>query len=321
MQQKKKPTGLGKGLDALLPTINYTGQGFTIESDEHQESSTYEIEISKIVFNPYQPRKDFDVAALDDLKRSIIEHGIIQPITVRNAVSGYELISGERRMRAAIAAGFLKIPAYVLENVTDLQMLEMALIENVQRENLNPIETANGYQRLIEECNLTQEEVSKKIGKDRSTITNFLRLLKLPDKIQESLRKRELTMGHARTLLAVSDTSNMLPAWHRIIEEGLSVRATESLVKDIESGRVEFSRSGKLIETKEKVKKKDLKDTLSAETKAQLEDDESRLRHIYSTQVRVIPKSEYSGVIEFDFYTIDEYERIMDLFNSVKSSK
>ncbi len=173
--QQKKNTGLGKGLGALLPSIEFSDHGFKFHDEEEPSSKLTEIEISKIVHNPYQPRKEFEPQALDDLKNSILEHGVIQPITVRRAVNGYELIFGERRLRAATAAGLVKIPAYIRENVSDIDMLELALIENVQREDLNAIEIASSYQRLIEECNYTQEQVARKVGKDRTTVTNFIR--------------------------------------------------------------------------------------------------------------------------------------------------
>jgi len=219
---KKTPTGLGKGLGALLPSIEFSNKGFRIKPEDangkekDREQALPFIEVSKIRANPYQPRKDFDEQALEDLKNSILEHGVIQPVTVRRIVDGFELIAGERRFRASKEAGLEKIPAYIIDIEEGSASLEIALIENVQRENLNPIEIANGYQRLIEECGLTQEQLSVKVGKDRTTITNFLRLLRLPEKIQESVRMKELSMGHARALLGVSQAGNMLWAWKEI---------------------------------------------------------------------------------------------------------
>jgi ParB family transcriptional regulator, chromosome partitioning protein len=319
MTQKKQITGLGKGLGALLPSIEFSDKGFKFTDNEAPAERLIDIEISKIVYNPYQPRKDFDEQALKDLKNSIIEHGVIQPITVRRSVNGYELIAGERRLRATEAAGFTKIPAFIMDIVSDIQMLEIALIENVQRENLNPIEIASGYQRLIEECQLTQEEVAKKVGKDRSTVTNFLRLLRLPDIVQESLRKKEISMGHARTLLALSVTENIFHVWHEICESGLSVRATETLVKDVEIGKIRFGKDGRIFHSKhEKTTRKSEKKNVDPEIAAQLEENENQLRHIYGTQVRISPKSEYSGSIEFEFYTIDDFSRLIDLFTSVQ---
>jgi ParB family chromosome partitioning protein len=194
------------------------------------------IDVKRVRPNPMQPRQDFDREALDDLKKSIKEKGVIQPITVRRTEEGYEIIAGERRVRASSEAGLEMIPAYILDIETDADMLELALIENVQRENLNPIEVALGYKRLMEECRLTQEEVSKKVGKDRTTITNFLRLLRLPDEIQRSLRQKKLSMGHARAILAISDEDKQRAVFNEVRAQEFSVRKTEDIVKKIEAG-------------------------------------------------------------------------------------
>ncbi|MDQ1267352.1 MAG: ParB protein [Bacteroidota bacterium] len=317
MTQKKIITGLGKGLGALLPSIEFRDKGFKVGGvDEDFEGNIPMIEVSKISHNPYQPRHDFNPEALEGLKKSIQEHGVIQPITVRRAIGGYELISGERRLRASIAAGLHKMPAYILDIDHGVEMLELALIENVQREDLNPIETANGYQRLIEECKLTQESVALKIGKDRSTITNFLRLLKLPEKIQESLRSREISMGHARALLALGDTESILKAFNEVIENSLSVRATEKLVKDIESGRTGTQLSVK----KSSDSVKNGKAALDAETQIILNDMENQLRLLYGTKVKITPKSRESGNIEFEFYSKDDLERLIELFSTIEAA-
>ncbi|TAE22846.1 MAG: ParB/RepB/Spo0J family partition protein [Candidatus Kapaibacterium sp.] len=194
------------------------------------------IEVPRVRPNPMQPRQDFDREALDDLKKSIKEKGVIQPITVRRSEDGYEIIAGERRVRASTELGMETIPAYILDIETDAEMLELALIENVQRENLNPIEVALGYRRLMEECSLTQEEVAKKVGKDRTTITNFMRLLRLPKDIQQSLRKRTLSMGHARAILAITDETKQHEVFEYVKGGDVSVRKTEELVKKIEAG-------------------------------------------------------------------------------------
>lgn len=314
---KKIQTGLGKGLSALLPTnIKFSEKGFqfTSEEDQIEDSRLALIDLSKIENNPYQPRKSFDSQALEDLKNSILQNGVIQAITVRRSVSGYELISGERRVKASLAAGLKKIPAYILENISDYQMLEIALIENLQRENLNPIEIASGYQRLIEECNLTQEQVAEKVSKDRSTVTNFLRLLKLPEKIQESLRNKEISMGHAKALLGITDSVKLLESWEKVIQDELSVRATEILVRDIELGN-----SNKPITKKPTLFKNPNKPNVSPETSAVLKDTEDRLRHIFATNVKIQPKDEESGTIEIDFYSKDDFGRIIELFDEINS--
>jgi ParB family chromosome partitioning protein len=236
----KKVASLGKGLEALLPSA------FSIEppspdslkvDDGKAVGVTAMVALNKISPNPMQPREDFDPIALEDLKKSIREKGVIQPITIRRVPEGrYEIIAGERRFRASTEIGLETIPAYILDIETDAEMLELALIENVQRENLNPIEVALGYKRLMEECALTQEEVSKKVGKDRTTVTNFLRLLKLPREIQVSLRQKILTMGHARAILSLSDEAQQREVFRQVRDSELSVRRTEELVKKIEAG-------------------------------------------------------------------------------------
>ncbi len=308
---KIKP-GLGKGLGALIPSVEFsTERGFTVSKDDEDNSIGIiaNIEISKIRANPYQPRQDFDADALEGLKKSILKHGVISPITVRRSINGFELISGERRMRASIEAGLDTIPAYVLDVNTSTEMLEIALIENIQREDLNPIETAHGYKRLIEEYNYTQEQVAERVGKDRSTVTNFLRLLKLPENLQEALRAKEISMGHARALLALSDVAKMIWAGGQIIEKQLSVRDTEALVKQIESGSVNVG-----TKPKQSIKKP----IISEEVKAVLTDKANNLRHSFGTQVRITPKTKESGTIEFEFYSADDLERLLELFEIVE---
>lgn len=234
----KRPVSLGKGLDALLPT------SFSIEpptdvpraDDGKAVGVIAMVEVPRVRPNPMQPRQDFDREALDDLKKSIKEKGVIQPITVRRTEDGYEIIAGERRVRASTELGLETIPAYILDIETDAEMLELALIENVQRENLNPIEIALGYKRLMEECRLTQEEVAKKVGKDRTTITNFMRLLRLPREIQQSLRTKRISMGHARAILAISDETKQQEVFRYVSSGDVSVRKTEELAKRVEAG-------------------------------------------------------------------------------------
>ncbi|MFA6572093.1 MAG: ParB/RepB/Spo0J family partition protein [Bacteroidota bacterium] len=320
MSKVKKPTGLGKGLSAILPDIKFSDEGiaFTSQASEEVKGSIALIEVSMIEQNPYQPRKDFDKEALESLALSIREHGVIQPVVVRKAVSGYELIAGERRLRATIAAGNTKIPAYIMELESPVDSLTLAIIENVQRENLNPIEVAHGYQRLIDECHLTQEQVSAKVSKDRATVANFLRLLKLPDAIQESLRRKEVTMGHARAILALVKPKTMLAAWREVVEKGLNVRATESLVRDIDSGKIQLDGEG--------VKKKSggqklnpEKQHVTPEIALVLEDAENKLMQIFGTKVKISTKSKESGTFEFEFYSKDDFERLIDLFSSVNN--
>ena len=222
----KKQNGLGKGLDAILP-----------------KTETPEITISKIQTNPFQPRKEFNEDALEELASSIKELGIIQPITVRKlGFDKYQLISGERRLRASEMAGLTKIPTYI-RIANDQQMLEMALVENIQRENLNPIEVALSFKRLINECDLTQEACSERVGKNRSTITNFLRLLKLPEEIQLGLQMKKISMGHARALINVSDKQKQLNIYHDAVANGFSVREVEQIVKMF--AEIDYKRTSK----------------------------------------------------------------------------
>ena len=222
----RKQNGLGRGLDAILP-----------------KTETPEITISKIQTNPFQPRKEFDEDALEELASSIKELGIIQPITVRKlGFDQYQLISGERRLRASEMAGLTKIPTYI-RIANDQQMLEMALVENIQRENLNPIEVALSFKRLIDECDLTQEACSERVGKNRSTITNFLRLLKLPEEIQLGLQMQKISMGHARALINVSDKQKQLNIYHDVVANGFSVREVEQIVKMF--AEIDYKRTSK----------------------------------------------------------------------------
>lgn len=229
--QKKK--ALGRGLDAILesPDTDITSKDI---SGNYVAGAIANLPLSKITTNPFQPREDFDEQALNELAQSIAEQGIIQPLTVRKmGYEKYQLISGERRFRAAALAGLETVPCFI-RVANDEQMLEWALIENIQRENLNSIEIAISYNRLIDECNLTQEELSVKVGKNRSTVTNYMRLLRLPAEIQAALRDGSLSMGHARTLISITDTGKQNLLASKIVSEGLSVRDAEKLVQQLD---------------------------------------------------------------------------------------
>lgn len=231
MSAKKK--GLGRGLSALLSTPDQQAELLTPEAAEKKPTGVASIPVAQIEPNPFQPRTEFSEEALNELIDSIKMHGLIQPITVRKVSLGkYQLISGERRWRASKEAGLEEIPAYV-RTADDQGMLEMALIENTHRENLNPIEVAINYQRLMEECNLTQEKLSERVGKERATVANYLRLLKLPDEIKIGLTKQLLSMGHARALINIADPKKQLKIFSKILEDGLSVRAVEDLARSM----------------------------------------------------------------------------------------
>ncbi len=298
--------GLGKGLAALIrpaevekPALEAANQ--IIQTVTRETEGVAFIELRKIKPNPFQPRADFDEVALDELKKSILEKGIIQPVTVRRKDGGYELIAGERRVRASLDAGLIEIPAYIIDVKTDEEMLELALIENLQREYLNPIEIAISYQRLVTECNQTYEEVARRIGKDRTTVINFLRLLKLPQPVQQSLRKSELTAGHARALLSLPDEKQQMKVFQKILKTGLNVRQVEKLVKD-------FSKkpdTGKL--------------KLQTNTLTEFSDLEEKLRQVFGTKVKMYSKGEGKGEVVIEYYSILDLERLIELFMIIKS--
>jgi ParB family transcriptional regulator, chromosome partitioning protein len=224
-----KKSGLGRGLSALIDDAKYEKR--TVD-EAVSTNAIAEIDINLIDANPFQPRKDFDEESLKELSDSITQLGIIQPITVKQTDNGrFQLISGERRFRASKMAGLYKIIAFI-RDADDQGLLEMALVENIQREDLNSLEIAVTYQRLIEECSLTQEKLSDRVGKKRATITNYIRLLKLPAEIQVGIRDNKITMGHARALITLENPDFQLKAYHKVINEGLSVRNTEALVRE-----------------------------------------------------------------------------------------
>lgn len=301
----KKNTGLGKGLSALIPVANLRPDG-TLKATENV--SVNEIPIYMIRPNPFQPRKEFEPQALEELKNSILENGIIQPITVRKTTHGFELIAGERRFRASKMANLETLPAYVREGVTDEEMLELAIIENVQREKLNPIELAVGYQQLIDVCKLTQDEVAKKIGKDRTTITNIIRLLKLPPEIQDSLRKEEITIGHGRALAGLPNSAVQLKVWRQIVNGYYSVRKTEEAVKH--ALEAEKNKNGK------KPSKFEIEQV--SEPDPHVSDIENRLRLKLGTKVKLRHR-ENGGTVEIEYYSNDDLERLLELFDTMRS--
>ncbi|MFQ5751142.1 MAG: ParB/RepB/Spo0J family partition protein, partial [bacterium] len=219
------------------PNKNYFPRVASVEKKKANEEGTTgrlrEVEVSQVKPNPFQPRETFDLSALEELKQTISENGVIQPISVRETDSGYELIGGERRLRAVRELGLERIVAYVLEIDNKEEMLQLSLIENIQRENLNPIDEANGYQTLISKCHLTQEEIAQKVGKDRATIANLIRLLKLPKPIQNSLTQREISAGHARALLTLPDPGRQIEIWQTTLEKKYSVRQVEQLIRNL----------------------------------------------------------------------------------------
>jgi len=300
---------LGKGLKALIPSLDEEKpveiNSENIKVDTGNEVNTIaKIEISRIDRNPLQPRIKFDPVALTELKNSILEKGVIQPITVRRKSNErYELISGERRIRASIEAGLRLIPAYIIDVASNEEMLELAIIENIQREYLDPIEMAQAFQRLADEYHYTHEEIAKKVSKDRTTVTNLIRLLKLPEKIQESISKNEISIGHARALINLPDLQTQLEVFNRIIKKGLSVRETEKLVHSFTQPK------------KQKKKNEQLKYTLDLS----YDNVTSRIREILSTKVQIEKsKDREGGRIYIEFYSDEDLNRLFELFETIQ---
>ena len=303
----ERRNALGKGLSALLnDSVNV--QPYQNKSAKKEEASTSaaevnslgsvnEIRLDEIEVNPYQPRTDFDELALNELADSIKLQGLIQPITVRRInAHKYQLISGERRFRASKLAGLTQLPAYV-RTANDQQMLEMALIENIQRENLNAIEVALSFQRMIEECNLKQEELGDRVSKNRSTVTNYLRLLKLPPSIQASIRDGALTMGHAKALININDPAKQLYLHQHIIQQGLSVRKVEELVREMQKAPVK--KEGKQPEP----------------VPYQLQKIQDDLASRFSSRVTLKVGAKGNGVIEIPFLSEDDLGRILEMLD------
>lgn len=296
---------LGKGLGALITPAPQQEQEVTVVPsnetlDDGQSTDILaHVEVANIDPNPYQPRIDFEPEALQELAQSIREKGLVQPVTVRRWEGGYQLISGERRLRACKLAGITHIPAYIRQVDSAEEMIELALIENIQRATLNPVEIAQSYRQLVEDYQHTPEEIARRVGKDRSTVVNFIRLLKLPKRILESVQRGELSMGHARALLSLPDEQAQLRIWQRIVRENLSVRKVEELVKSIYT----VQRTAPTPKT-----------APSSASTAQLEELSRKLRPIYGTKVNISTGKDGKGSISFEFYSHDDLERLLELF-------
>ena len=302
----QKKSVLGRGLSALIPKApekEVSIRQDEIGTDTGEVGIMARVNIDQIRANPFQPRTEFDPETLAELTKSIVEKGVIQPITVRRVESGYQLVTGERRLRAAQNAGLTQIPTYIIAVDSDEEMLELALIENIQRDTLNPIEISHAYKRLVDECHLTQEEVADKVGKDRTTVANFIRLLKLPAEIQVGLRKNLISMGHARALINVPLESMQLRLYHKIVDSGLSVRKIEQLAKS----------SGKPSETH-------TRKTGGREVSTSVQSVEEKLRQTLGTKVIVREKEGGRGEIVIEFYSLDDLDRLLDLFASLEKS-
>ena len=292
----QKRNALGRGLDALLSMDEVKTEG---------SSSINEIELSKISVNPNQPRREFDETALQELADSIAEIGIIQPITLRKLTdTEYQIIAGERRYRASLKAGLSTIPAYI-RTADDENVMEMALIKNIQREDLNSVEIALAYQHLIEQYNLTQERLSERIGKKRTTIANYLRLLKLPAPIQMALQNKQIDMGHARALISLPDPKLQVKIFEEIKEHDYSVRKVEEIVKTLSEGETVKSGTRKITPKRGKLPEEFnlLKQHLSG---------------FFHTKVQLTCSEKGKGKISIPFGNEEELERIMEIFDSLK---
>lgn len=287
-----KKSGLGRGLGALL---NDSGDDTLVIDRRKPTAGIGAISLSKIEVSPFQPREDFDEEALQELADSIKIHGIIQPITVRRlSQNEYQLISGERRLQASKRVGLKEIPAFI-RTADDQQMLEMALIENIQRENLNAMEVALSYQRLLLECDLKQEELGDRVGKKRSTVTNYLRLLKLPGEVQAGLRDARISMGHARTLVTIEDIDQQLAIFDQIVQHDLSVRKVEELVRNLGKGKPTS--------------------TPKKSTDPEILKLQVKLSSHFGTKIQVSADAQNQGQIKIPFTSTDELNRILDILD------
>lgn len=308
-------SALGKGLNALIPSDKQEKQAEEGDDESSGPVSQFEdgtrllgrvaeVAIERIRPNPYQPRQEFNDDALDELASSIDELGVIQPITVRALGDGeFEIISGERRLRAARRADIDRLPAFIRKASSE-EMLEMALVENVQREELNPIEVALGYQRLMEECGLTQEKVAEKVSKSRATVANFLRLLRLPPRVQAALRDKEVAMGHARALITLDDEEAQVNLLEEVIEDDLTVREVERRARNWHDDSDETTEG-----------EEDPAPPSGSPDRAelQLDDFRNKLRSQFGTQVQINHKSDGEGSIEIAYYSEEDLERLVEL--------
>ena len=286
--KKTKKIALGRGLDALIPGI---------DTVEDRSKEYFQCDIELIRPNRFQPRLRFSVDELEELSRSIKEQGVIQPLLVREDDNGYELATGERRLRAAKIAGLSHVPV-IVKNITDSDLLEISIVENIQREDLNPMEEAEAYNMLITEFDLTQDQVAVRVGKSRSAVANFLRLRQLPEQIKISIIDGALSMGHARALLGAKTSAQQNAAWRSVISKGLSVRETETLIKRLNS---------------EEIKPKE--SSPSSEQRYLLSLAEDLSRH-FGTQVQIKRRGQ-TGTVEIKFYSNDDLDRLLSLLKQI----
>lgn len=295
-----KKTGLGKGLDSLIPVHNNTEKEMAVVEKVVEKKTDTVLRITEIEPNKGQPRKNFNEDALEELADSIKQFGLIQPLVVQKRDGYYEIIAGERRWRAAKKAGLKEVPV-IIRNYTDEEMMEIALIENLQREDLNPIEEAQAYKKLINDYKLKQDEIAEKVSKSRVAITNSMRLLKLSEKVQDMIVDEMISSGHGRALLALNDKKMQEELANRIFDEKLSVRETEQIVKALNN-------------PKEKKNKEEYSDNFVYEK------IENEFKEIIGTNVSIKRKSQDKGKIEIDYYSTEDLERIIDLMKKTKNN-
>lgn len=295
-----KRGGLGKGLDTLIPSSNKTVNSNITKEEEKVITPEALIDIQKIEPNREQPRKKFDDDALLELSDSIKQFGVLQPLIVQDKKEFYEIIAGERRWRAAKMAGLSKVPV-IIRTYTEMERVEIGLIENIQREDLNPIEEAAAYKKLIQEYDLKQDEIAERVSKSRTAIANSMRLLKLDERVQQMVIDEMISTGHARALLAVEDKDTQYALANKIFDEKLSVRETEKLMK-------------KLLSDKEEKKVVEVSEAESLTYKK----IEEKIQEIIGAKVKINRKSNNKGKIEIDYYSAEELDRIMELFTTIK---
>lgn len=285
MANKKTRQALGRGLSSLIPVL---------DDEKISDTDILDVDIDEIMPNPFQPRKDFNTEEIGSLADSIKSQGLLQPVVLRKRAGRYEIISGERRLRAMKHIGEKSIPAIIKEKISDGKMLEMALVENIQREDLNDIELAKSYKRLLFECGLSHKDLSEHIGKSRSAITNTLRLLKLPEKIQTLTREGKISSGHARALLAIRDKQAQYAFAKKIVSKGLTVRDIENL-------------------TQVKIKRGKTKAKAGKHTDPDMQHQEDQLRYLFGTDVKIKIGRGYKGRIEIQYYSREDLNRILSI--------
>lgn len=292
--------GLGKGLDTMIPNkIGGDKSNTGVSKKPEIDKDVVYVKIGKVEPNREQPRKNFDEDALLELAESLKQYGVLQPLLVQDKKDYYEIIAGERRWRAAKLAGLKEVPV-IIKKLTEQEIVEISLIENIQRENLNPIEEALAYKRLLKEFNLKQDEVAERVSKSRTAVTNSMRLLKLDERVQQMVIDELISTGHARALLAIADNEIQYNLAQQIFDDKLSVRETEKLVKKMQNSKLEKP-------------KKQQDDSMAVF----YEDIEQKLKNIMGTKVSINQKNDKKGKIEIEYYSNDELERIVDLFQSI----